>query len=218
MVEFCVVDPAEGREAYQWHRGFAASNDCIFPQPWATYEGLADEGRLWCARNDTGDYLALAYFRFDGGKWEVGGLMVATQERGKGVGSIITRLTLGHVLFEEDPLDRGESIIAHVHAENLEPRRIIEDVLKFRLSRRIKVPGSALPGLRTNTAGEVEGDEFELVKPNTLDALAQWCDTWSGRLKDGRDAQVLLRPGTSLSMWARAFRDMAARSDRTTPQ
>lgn len=212
MIKFCVVDPVEGREAYQWHRGFAASNDCIFPRPWTKYEGLADEGQLWCARNDTGDYVALAYFCFDDGKWEIGGLMVAVQERGKGVGSIITRLTLGHVLFEEDPLDRGESVIAHVHAENLEPRPIIENVLKFRLSRRIKVPGSALPGLRTNAAGEVEGDEFELVMPDTLNALAQWCDTWNGRLKDGREAQILLRPGTSLSMWASAFCDMASRS------
>ena len=115
-------------------------------------------------------------------------------------------------MFEEDPLDRGETVIAHVHAANPEPRPIIENVLRFRLSRRIKVPGSDLPGLRTNAAGEVEGDEFELVEPDTLDALAQWCETWNDRLKDGRDAQISLRPGTSLSMWASAFRDMASRS------
>src|SRR6267378_2831142 len=130
MVEFCVIDPAKGREAYQWHRGFAASNDCIFPRPWAKFESLAADGQVWCARNDAGDYLALAYFCFEEGKWEVGGLMAATQERGNGVGSIITRLALGHVLFEEDPLDRGESVIMHVHAANLDPRPIIENVLK----------------------------------------------------------------------------------------
>jgi hypothetical protein len=36
------------------------------------------------------------------------------------------RLALGHPLFEEDPLDRHESIIAHVHVENVEPRPVIE--------------------------------------------------------------------------------------------
>jgi len=138
--------------------------------------------------------------------------MVATQERGKGIGSIIARLTLGHVLFAEDPLNRVESVIAHVHAENDKPRLLLEKALKFRLSQRINVPGSELPGLRTNAAGEVEGDEFELVKPKTLVALAQWCDTWNGRLKDHREAQIILSPGTSLSMWASAFHDMASHS------
>ena len=211
MVEFSIVDPLQGREAYQWHRGFAANNDCIFPRSWEWYKRLADEGRVWHARDEKGDYLALAYFSFDEGKWEVGGLMVGIQEREKRVGSTIARLTLGHLLFEEDPLDRGESVIAHVHAENLEPRPIIEHNLRFRHSRRIAKPGSGLPGLRTNAAGEVEGDEFELVSPDTLLALAQWCEKWNGCLKDGRDAQFLLRPGTSLGMWASAFRDMASR-------
>src|SRR6266581_8542145 len=156
MVEFSLIDPMKGREAYQWHRGFAASNDCIFPRSWESYERLADDGQLWSARNEKGDYLALAYFCFDDGRWEVGGLMVANQERLKGVGSTIMRLTLGHLLFVEDPLDRGESVIAHVHAENLDPRPIIEGTLKFRLTGRIKKPGSELPGLRTNAVGEVE--------------------------------------------------------------
>ena len=146
MVEFSVVDPAQGHEAYQWHRGFAASNDCLFPRPRAAFERMADDGQLWCARNDAGDYIGLAYSCFDTGKWEVGGLMTAIQERGKGVGSIIMRLTVGHVLFGGDPLDQGESVIAHVHADNRDPRPIIERALKFRLSQRIKVPGSLLAG------------------------------------------------------------------------
>jgi hypothetical protein len=212
MVDFSLLDPAQGREAYQWHRGFAASNDCIFPRSWERYKAIAESGQLWCARNEKGDYLALAYFCLDEeGKWEVGGLMVAVQERGKGLGSIIMRLTLGHLLFVEDPLDRQEAIIAHVHVDNLEPRPIIEKVLKFRWSRKIKKLGSELPGLRTNAAGEVEGDEFEFVKQDTLDALIQWCDRWDGKLKDGQDVRILLSPDTSLGMWADAFRDMAAR-------
>jgi uncharacterized protein YwbE len=211
MTEFSLVDPTQGREAYQWHRGFAAGNDCIFPRTWDQYEQLAAAGQLWCARNDRGDYLGLAYFRLDEGKWEVGGLMVATQQRGNGLGSTFMRLTLGHLLFEEDPLDRHESVIAHVHAENDLPRPIIENSLKFRFSKRIKVAGTILPGLRTNADGDVEGDEFELVRPDTLVALADWCDQRNGKLKNGVDAKVLLRSETSLHMWAEAFRNMAIR-------
>ena len=211
MVQFSIVDPGKCREAYQWHRGFAASNDCIFPRSWESYEQLADEGRVWCAQNDRGDFVALAYFDFDNSRWEIGGLMVATQERRKGIGSIIARLTLGHILFEEDPLGRGETIIAHVHAENLEPRSTIANVLRFRQSKHIKLPGALLPGLRTNIAGEIEGDEFETVRPDSLLALSQWCNTWDGKLKDGREVKVLLSPGTSLNLWAKAFREMASR-------
>jgi hypothetical protein len=211
MVEFSIVDPDEGREAYQWHRGFAASNDCIFPRRWEDYESLAAQGQVWFARNQNGDYLALSYFCFDNGTWEVGGLMAGAQERGKGVGSIIARLTLGHLLFEEDPLDRRESVIAHVHVENGAPLPIIKNVLKFRFSRSIKVAGSDLPGLRTNKEGYVEGHEYELVKPDTLNALAEWCENWKGKLKDGRGVNIVLPPYTSLALWADAFRDMASR-------
>jgi hypothetical protein len=211
MVELSLIDPMEGREAYQWHRGFAASNDCIFPRTWEEYKAIADSGQVWCARNEKRDLLALAYFRLDGGQWEVGGLMVAVQERGNGLGALIMRLTLGHLLFVEDPLARQEPIIAHVHVENAEPRLIIEHALKFRFTQRIKKSGSELPGLRTNAAGDVEGDEFELVRPDTLIALTKWCDRWDGKLKDGQDVQILLSPDTSLQMWAAAFRDMATR-------
>src|SRR5271165_4247025 len=116
MVEFSLIDPTQGADAYQWHRGFAAGNDCIFPRSWESYKTIADSGQVWCARNERKDYLALAYFNHADGKWEVGGLMVDVRERGKGLGSTIMRLTLGHLLFEEDPLDRKEPIIAHVHA------------------------------------------------------------------------------------------------------
>src|SRR5207248_2508729 len=151
---------------YQWHQGFAASNDCMFPRSWSTYQKLATDGSLWCARNmRTGDYLALAYFCLDNHSWEIGGLMIANQERRKGVGSIIARLTLGHVLFEEDPLSLGQRVIAHVHAENQLPRPLIQNILKFQFSHQIKVPGTQLPGLKVNAQGEVEGDEFELSRP-----------------------------------------------------
>ena len=135
--------------------------------------------------------------------------MVGTPHRGNGLGGTLMRLALGHLLFEENPLELGESVISHVHAENNDPRGIMS-ALKFRLSHRIRVPGSSLPGLRTNAAGYVEGDEFELVKPDTLNALADWCGRWKGQLKDGRDANIVLRPETSLPMWAEAFRDMAS--------
>lgn len=210
-MEFRLVDPELGSLVYQWHRGFAAANDNLFPRPWGVYEKLAGEGRIWCVQDHKGNYVGLSYFHLDGAVWEVGGLMVDTRERKTGVGSILARLTLGHLLFEEDPLRRGERVVVHVHAENEAPRVLIEKVLKFRHHGRVSVLGSELPGLKTNAEGFVEGDEFEMNCPETLVALADWCDGWTGALKDGRQVQITLAPRTSLSLWAEAFRDMAGR-------
>ena len=204
-----IVDPEQGPKVYQWHRGFAAADDHIFPRPVESFEQLAEEGQLLYAANARGDYLGLAYFRLDGSKWEIGGLMVDTREKQHGIGGALTRLTLGHVLFEENPLERGEKIVAHVHAENNDPRPLIEQSLKFHHTEHIEVPTAKLPGLKANASGLVVGDEFELTVPDTLLALATWCETWGGKLKDDRPVRVVLRDGVSLAMWAVAFRQMA---------
>jgi hypothetical protein len=217
-VEFCLVDPAKGREAFQWHSGYAAANNNIFPRSWDTYEALAAQGRIWCARSHSGNYVALSYFSLDQQTWEIGGLMVDIQERNKGVAAILVRLTLGHLLFVEDPLSQSQAIIAHVHEHNPEPRRLL-DKLKFHFARRIAVPATQFPGLKANSSGQVVGDQFQLTVPDALDALADWCDAQnaSGVLPDGRQAQITLSPGTSLDLWSKAFRDMARKSSPVQP-
>ncbi|HUN25388.1 MAG TPA: hypothetical protein VMU67_03700 [Steroidobacteraceae bacterium] len=209
-MEFCLVEPENGLGAYQWHRGFAAANNHLFPRTWEVYERLAADGQVWCAR-DGREFAALAYFLLDQGAWEVGGLMVSTQARSKGIASVLARLTLGHLLFTEDPLSRGERVVMHVHRENPDPRALIERKLRFKLAREIEADGSEFPGLRQNAHGKVQGDEFEIGIPESLLALAEWCDSWSGSLTDGSAAVVTLSPHTSLSMWAEAFRDMTQR-------
>jgi hypothetical protein len=209
IFELRLVRPEEGPRVYQWHRGFVAANENLFPRTWDVYRQLAEDGQIWCACDESDNYVALSYFCQDGKEWEIGGLMVSTAQRGKGLAAIITRLTLGHLLFEEDPLDRSEPIIAHVHAENNDPRALMEHVLKFKFRKRVVIPGSTLPGLRVNAEGNVVGDEFIIAIPTSLLAVAEWCEQWNGSLKDGTPAQILLRPQTSLAQWARAFRQMA---------
>lgn len=212
MIRFRLIDETESREAFRWHSGFASANDALFPRPYKEFAKLAENRQLWCAQNSiTDDFLALAYAHFDADNriWEVGGLMVAVQHRRKGLGSIIMRLTLGHLLFEEDPIDSGCEVIAHVLESNKEPRATIENCLKFQRSKKVIIPGSALPGLRTNEDGNVVGDEFRMARPETLIALASWCDQWHDRLKDGTRATIKLRDGVSLDSWAQAMRGRA---------
>lgn len=209
-----IVDPSMGRDAFEWHRNFASGNAHLFPRTWNQFEALADQGRIISARETNGNYVGLAYFIFEDDKWEIGGLMVSERYRGVGLGSTLMRVTLGHLLFEEDPLDRGEAVIAHVHAENNDPRGIIEKALKFALQNSIMVEGAKLPGLKTDEHGIVHGDEFQLTIPNTLHALADWCTAWPGALKNGQTTYIELRLGITLELWAEAFRNMAATHSR----
>ncbi len=208
MITFRRVPPDDRYEAYQWHRGFAAGDDHLFPRAKSDYGELVLSGAVWCTVTASNDYCAMAYYAEDDDAWEVGGLMVSESERGRGVGSILMRLALGTVLTEQDPLNSGERVIAHVHAENDKPRGLIEHSLKFAYSKSVKIPGSQLPGLRTDDEGYVNGDEFELTVPGSLEALAEWCEGWSGELKDGTPASISLPRGQTLDGWASDLREM----------
>jgi hypothetical protein len=202
------VDPDDARDAFFWHQGFSASDEHLFPRTWSHYEQLADNYQLVCAREDADKYLGLCYYTEDDGKWEVGGLMTAANQRGRSLGSILTVVALGDLLIDEDPLANGESVISHVHEENKATRRMITDRLKFAFSRRIEVPGKDLPGLKTNAKGMVVGDEFKLTK-DSLVTLADWCDNWDDQLRDGTPARIDLRESLTLGQWSEAFREMA---------
>ena len=212
-VTFAVVHPDCGREAYQWHRGFAATDMHIYPRTWDTYERMADDGCIVCARDPRGDFLGLAYFNLDEGHslrtWEIGGLMVPGSERSSGIGTTLVCVTLGQLLFEEQPQQGSDRVVAHVHAENDAPRGLFAKRLKFAHAGTLEIPGAQLPGLEADAEGFVVGDEFEMTTPDTLVALADWCEAWKGKLRDGRAADVSLRHGIDLGVWSAAFRQMA---------
>jgi hypothetical protein len=211
MIEYCIVPRKRGREAYQWHRGFAAHNDFILPRPWHEYKSFADEGQLWCARTDSGDFLGLAYYAYDARAWELGGLMVASSKRSVGLGSTLARLVLGHLLYNEDPTSRGEIVMTRIHVDNAEVIPLAEKVLGFR-----KKPGTVQrewSGKTPESPAVIKtGYEFHLVKPDTLLMLADWCDESEDTFGEGKPARILFsQRRQTLRHWAVAFREMAAR-------
>ena len=40
--------------------------------------------------------------------------------------------------------------------------------------------------------------------------MAEWCKSWTGTLKDGTPADIRMRPGVTMQLWERAFRDIHA--------
>jgi hypothetical protein len=202
MIEYSLVPPERCLEAYQWHRGFAAQDNHILPREWDEYETFAQARQLWCAINDRRNFLGLAYFAPDANTWELGGLMVASSERRSSLGSTLAHLILGHLLFTEDPLRFNQTVMLHVHIENIDVIPLAEKVLGFRKVGKIKRQWhSANAGRPAVTA---EGFEFHLVNPDSLELLANWCD-----LEDAKGTRILFpEPWQNLKLWAAAFRDM----------
>ena len=206
------VAPSEARDAFHWYRGFAAANEHLFPHTWDKFQELANEYELVCAR-DGDHYVGFCYYTQDQDSWEIGGVMVAANQRGRALGSTLVFVTLGNLLIDVQPLTRGETVISYVHRDNNAPRSVITERLKFVYRRSVQVPAQELPGFTVGDDGLVHGDEFEWTRPGTLLALADWCDGWQDKLRDGSPARVELRDQLTLPEWAEAFRQMATNPD-----
>lgn len=208
---FDMIDPSvlSVNKAFNWHKNFANSNHYIFPRRIEEYRKLAENAQLLCCKDCAGNLIGLVYFNQDNDEWEIGGLMVEEEYQGFGIGSILMRLALGHLLFEESPLEREENIIIHVHQENQAPRNIISHSLAFHHKRKILVPGDQLPGLKVDENGNVNGDEFHITIPDSIHKLAKWCSEWNGTIKQKIPAEIKLRPHITLELWAKAFMEIA---------
>lgn len=206
---FGLETPDEARSAYHWHRGFGSANTHIAPREWAKFKNLVDAGHLIAAKDFRGDYIGLAYFYYKQPDWIVGGLMVSDEFRRRGVGLVMVCLTLGHLLILEDPLARGERVVAYVAGSNSNPL-FLADALAFRGTgqtrhRRIRID-------MQESAENADGfREFELTVPATLRALAQWFGGMNGKLPDNTPIEIELLPILDIQKWSGHLEKMANR-------
>ncbi|WAJ29426.1 GNAT family N-acetyltransferase [Antarcticirhabdus aurantiaca] len=211
-MNFCIVNSDQVGHAHTWHTDFAAANDAIYPRTQEAFSALALDRNVWCAVTDEEVVLGLSYacVSDDESEVEIGGLMVSPEARGKGIGDVLMRLPLCHFLVNENPLAwrRPPRIVAHVLKGNDAPRRIIART-GFAHAKAVRIPGAALPGLRTEPDGHVHGDEFHLRIPQALEEQAVWLDGWNDTLLDGSAARIRLLEGHTLPGWAAAIRAMA---------
>jgi RimJ/RimL family protein N-acetyltransferase len=210
-VTFRIVDNEEISAAFAWHRDFAEKHEAIYPRDRNTFTDLVLDRLVWCAVTEDDVFRALSYAAFERpeNKWEIGGLMVSEEMRGKGLGSIMMRLPLAHMLINELPLEWDEvpAIVAHVLAGNNAPRGIIPKI-GFEHHGPVEIPSEYLPGLKADEDGMVRGDEFWLPVPEGIKALAQWCANWDRTLRDGTSANVDLLDGLTMKGVGDALRSM----------
>jgi hypothetical protein len=211
MILFSALEAEDCLAAYHWHRGFSGANDALFPRDHDHFQSMVMDGSVWAAKSPSDDFLALAYSTYDEANrvCEIGGLMVVQQVRSQGLGGTIMRLALGHALVEENLLDAGARIVAHVLEGNDDPRHLITEGLKFHHVEAVRIPEDRLPGLRSRD-GFVHGDEFELTKPDSIVVLAGWARAWTGELT-GHAAHIELRSGVQMNDWADALDELATR-------
>lgn len=208
-----VLDASAARRAFAWHRKFAENDNHIFPRTAEQYHALIKEGRVVGASSN-GEFLGLTYYCLEGVNWELGGLMVADSARGRGIGLTLARVALGHLFFDEDPFADGGTVIAHVHAENQAPRKLLGEGLKLTLGEPVTIRGDLLPGLKQNADGNVVGDVYELTTSEPLRSLRDWALSWQDKLPDGSRARINLGEAITLKHWAEAFMQLGADFER----
>lgn len=209
-----IVDSSEVGRAHAWHSGFAAANDALFPRKPEDFERLAFSRSLWCAITSEDEIMAMSYVDSEDDRIiEAGGLMVAAQARGTGLGTAIFRAPLAHFVMTERPQcwRNPPTIIAHILQGNDMPRRIIEET-GFVFAHPVERSGDELPGLRQCEDGMVRGDELHLDWSLALPALAGWAGTWTGALRDGRAIDVLMLDGETMADLAIGLAEMATPS------
>lgn len=218
MITFKIVDHNQVGLAYLWHKEFANADDAIFPRSEEEFDALALDRCLWGAFDESKKIVGLSYIKVENNRKiiELGGLMVSTDFRGKGLGEALLRLPLAHLLINEQPLKWTPvpTILTHALQDNSNPQNIIMKC-GFEFAKTVKIPADCLPGLRSRDDGFIYGNEFHLKFPEALLSLSSWLRKWDGTLRDGLNAIVDLREGDSLSSWADLVQSMAKNEEET---
>ena len=190
------VRSAQAGNAFAFHQRIACSNHHIWPRTPDEIRKYAENGQLFgAAVTATSQFVALCYMAFDdhAKELELGGLVTDPELKGLGLGTFLARFALAYTLGFQRPWNYGQAVIAHVHEENDEPRRILER-LGFEFSSTVVVPDNKAPrSMRKNEEGKVIGHKFMLQRSAT-DALIDWLETFGGKLGK-TDAEALLDLG-----------------------
>src|SRR5688572_7625605 len=115
---FSVVSSAEVGTAYAFHKGVAGSDEHIWPRTREQLETYAKDNSLFGARRtETGEFVGLSYIKRDSDTepYELGGLTVAEALQKSGIGEMLARFALAHVMVFDDPWSTKQDVIAHVH-------------------------------------------------------------------------------------------------------
>jgi len=184
-------------EAFAFHQSVSSTNEHIWPRTEEEIKAYSESGELFGVRqSQTGQFVGLCYSTLDEktNEWEVGGLTVAEKFQKFHLGSALVRFALAHTIAYYRPWKYGQRIIAHVHAENQKPRRLLERI-GFEFVEKVVVPGDLAPSsMKRNEEGKLCGDKFEYPQ-KAIPELSEWFEREPQTLADGTSQAIFeIRP------------------------
>lgn len=165
--------------AYALHKSLAGASPFLWVRPEEKIREFAEAGCFFAAMDmDSGDVIGVCYAREEKKEgWEIGGISVVESARKFSVASTLFRLAIARVFTYVDPWVSGRPVIAHVHAQNQDPRPLIEKALKFtKHPEQLRAHEDDLPDdmpMRLTPDGFLVGDVFCFTR-DSLEGLVTW--------------------------------------------
>lgn len=204
--------PTEAADlAIAFHYPIAKANPHLRLRSNEEIQNFATAGELFGVRSAaTGKLLALCYATLiDSTEYEVGGLAVLPEVQRLGVAGVLVRLALAYVIANEPPWPRGRKIVAFVHVDNPDPRKLVVR-LGFQYLGRFELKGSGTSTMKQNPQGAVIGDKFEFPRAAVKPLLAWFETEFRNLLLDKVTPAIIeLKPGGLRSL-IEALREEAA--------
>lgn len=199
-------------EALAFHRAHA-TGPYLWPRSEDQLREYAEDELLVGAwETNTGAMVGLCYSKWDPDEnvWEAGGITVHGDHQGQRLGPTLFRIALGSTLVNEQPWKSGHAIIAHVHANNDSPVRMMQSLGFFEHGTPVvTTAGGNVPANMELIGGYLIGRVF-WFSAKGMDNLCTWFQRFDGRLTETTNARLDFGQPGNEGRWLQAMREALA--------
>jgi hypothetical protein len=186
---FFQIPSTSANKAFLFFESIQLSDDHLWPRTREEIYHFAVEGELFGIRaSTTEEFVGLCYASLnkEETEYEIGGLIVADIAKNLGLGTILTRFAVAHVIANERPWLYKRKIISHIHQANNDPRNIFARSWFEQIGSEPVPEEIAPPSMKRNAEGKLVGDKFEFPR-TAVPQLSKWLnEEFNGLLRDGK--------------------------------
>ena len=190
---FFQVPSTSAIRAFAFFKSVQSTDSHLFPRSEEDLYRYATEGALFGIRlSDSDEFVGLCYavLNQEETEFEIGGLIVASTAQNLGLGTILTRFAVAHVIANERPWHYKREIISHIHESNNAPRNVFATSWFTFVGKEIVPEEHAPASMKRNADGQLVGDKF-LFPRSSVPALSKWLDEeFDGTLRN--DAVIVI--------------------------
>ena len=155
----------------------------LYPRSVEQFRRLTEEFSILVALDDQA-IVGICYVTEDesANRWEFGGVTVLPSQRGSGIASALGTLAIANTFLQHGVAVRA--LIAHVHVDNPDPRRLLQEHLGFLPTNKVECMEAheAPSNMRRDATGKVCGDVFAFGR--------SFLNTFANHIESGRLAKV----------------------------